>query len=133
MRLAGHADDVDDDAGLARLHTRVELARQIDEAVDLELPGVAPFRLVERLDGAPGNVARVIDQDIDARALLGEAPQRRRVAQIDRVHLDVAAEAARRLRKPVLVARGEMQPAAFRRKRLCARQANAFRPTGDED
>src|SRR3954451_19390032 len=42
MALARHADDVDDDAALARLHARIELARQVDEAEDLELPRVAP-------------------------------------------------------------------------------------------
>src|SRR5204863_277186 len=56
MALARHADDVDDDAALARLHARIELARQVDEAEDLELPRVAPFRLVERLERAgPAN------------------------------------------------------------------------------
>src|SRR4051812_25217074 len=131
MRLARHADDVDDDAALARLHARIELARQVDEAEHLKLPRVAPLRLVERLDRAARDVAGVVDQDIDAGALFGEPPERRAVAQIDRMRLHFATEAPRRLRQAILVARGEVNTAAFGSERLGACEANAFRAAGD--
>src|SRR5882762_599655 len=131
--LCRHADDVDDHTVLPRLHARVELAREIDEAEDLELPRVAPFRLVERLDRAAGDVAGVVHQDVDVRAVLGELPQRRAVAEIHRMGFGVATQSTRSLRQPVFVARGEVYAAAFGGEGFGAREADAFRPTGDED
>src|ERR1051325_8349338 len=55
MALARHADDVDDDAALARLHARIELARQVDEAEYFQLPGVPPLRFVDRVNRAARN------------------------------------------------------------------------------
>ena len=85
----GRAHDVDDDAALARAHVRIDDAGQIDVAVDLDVPGLAPGLAVDLRERAGRDVAGIVDQDIDVRAGLAERldlglPE---VAAVDR-HLD---------------------------------------------
>ncbi len=71
--LAGGADDVDDDAGFARRHLRVDLPAERDEAEDLEVPGFSPGIVVHAEQGAGGNGAGVVDQEVDFAGSLGDA------------------------------------------------------------
>src|SRR5260370_36538533 len=43
----GRADDVDDDAVPARAHLRIDDACEIDVAVDLDVPGLAPGAAID--------------------------------------------------------------------------------------
>ena len=130
--LARHADHVHDDA-FALFQVRIELAREVDEAEDLELPGVTPFRFVEALDRAAGNVAGVVDEDVHVAAFLGKLTQCRPIAQIDRMGGDIAAQIALCFLQPLRVPGRQMDPAAFRDERLGAGQPDAFGATGDEN
>ena len=94
---------------------------------------MAPLRLVDRFDRAARNVARVVHQYVDLRAVAREPAQRRGVSQIDRMGLDVAAQLACCLPEAVRVARCEMQAAALGGEGLGAGEADAFRAAGDQD
>ena len=94
---------------------------------------MAPLGLVDGLDRAAGNVAGVVHQDVDVAAVLGKLAQRRTVAQVDRMGLDVAAQLTRSLAQAVRVARCEMQAAALGGEGLGAGEADAFRAAGDQD
>src|SRR5581483_7722702 len=86
--LAGTADDVDDDAAALRLHLREVGAREIDVAEDLEVPGLAPTRLVDLLDGATGNGAGVVDENVDVGKVTREPARRLAAAEIERYRGD---------------------------------------------
>ena len=100
---------------------------------------MAPVGLVDVEHRAARDVARVVDEDVHRR----RQPRATRftaaaVAQIRRVqhHLDRtlrADRAARAAVEPPLIARDEMQVAAFRRERMRAREPDALRAAGDED
>src|SRR5205085_8773395 len=63
--FAGGADVVDDDAVSACLHLRVDGAGEIDVSEYFQLPGVPPGRLVDLVERTAGNVAGVVDEDVD--------------------------------------------------------------------
>src|SRR5262245_31605116 len=63
----GRADDIDDDAAPARAHARIDDARKIDVAEELDVPRLAPRFAVDLLQRAGGNIAGVIDQDVKDR------------------------------------------------------------------
>src|SRR5438552_18171168 len=133
-----HADDVDDDAALARLHAAEQLARQVDVAVHLQFPSVPPLALVQRLDGAAGDVARVVDQDVAVSARLREVVQRSAVAQVHRVqaHVDAAVGGANRSAhrlEQLAVSRRQVQVAALGGKRRRASETDPLGAAGDQD
>ena len=83
--FAGGADVVDDDAVAARLHLRVDRAGEVDVAEHLQLPGVTPGRLVDLVDRAAGNIAGIVDEDVDVGGVLDEPGDVLGLAQVDDV------------------------------------------------
>ena len=67
-RPRGGAHDVDDDTAAARAHARIDNAREIDIAEDLDVPGLAPGLAVDIDERAGRDVARIVDQNIDVGA-----------------------------------------------------------------
>src|SRR5260370_6185848 len=68
--FAGGADVVDDETVSACLHLRVDRAGEVDIAERLEVPGVTPGRLVDLVERAAGNVAGIVDEDVDVGGIL---------------------------------------------------------------
>src|SRR5439155_26773000 len=129
--FAGGADVVDDDAVTARLHLGVDQPGQIDEAENLELPGVTPVRLVDLVDRAAGNIAGIVNENVDVGRIAGEAGKVVRFAQVDRMcaGLDAVfgAQLFRQRLERVRVAGGKIDVTAFFRKSLRGCRADALR------
>src|SRR6185295_211293 len=81
--FAGRADVIDDDAAALRLHLRVDLPRQVDVAEHFQFPGVPPGRLVDLVDRSAGNVAGIVDEDVDIGGFPGEPGDVVGLAQVD--------------------------------------------------
>ena len=64
-------------------------ASQVDIAEDLQLPGVTPCRLIDFLKRTSGNVAGIVDKDIDAGGIVGQPMKVVRFAQIDSMRNDI--------------------------------------------
>src|SRR5262249_50687566 len=134
--LSRGADVVDDHAAAPRLHALVNEARQVDVAEDLELPAVSPRFLAELAEPTGGNVAGVVDEDIDVCSGLRELFDVLAFAQIGDVHLrfdavgflQALSERLQSRRAP----RRDVHVAAFLRKNLRDRRSDAFRSARDE-
>ncbi len=81
--FTGGADVVDDDAMAARLHLRVDGAGEVDVAEHFQLPGVTPGRLVDLVDRAAGNIAGIVDENVDVGGVLRQPGEVLRIAQVD--------------------------------------------------
>jgi hypothetical protein len=112
------------------------MTAEIDVAEHLEVPGVTPAGLVDRLQVAGRNGAGIVHQDVDVGTGRRQRPRRIAVAEIDRMdrHRNVVPRLDRLLGafEVRLGARREMQMAAFLGKLPGARQANSLGRTGDE-
>jgi hypothetical protein len=121
----------------ARLHLRVDRPRQVDVAEHLQLPGVAPGRLVDLVDRAAGNVAGIVDQDVDVGGVLRQAHEVLALAQVDdmrgSVDLVRRTQAVGERLQLIAAAGGEEQMTAFLGKGFGGRGADALRCAGDED
>ena len=69
----------------ARFHLRVNGARDVDVTEHLELPRMTPCGLIDLVDGAAGNIAGVVDENVDIGRILHEPCDILRLAQIDDV------------------------------------------------
>ena len=76
--FAAVANDVDDDAAVARLHLSIETARQIDIAKQLEVEGGAPAVFFDIKQAATRCGTGIVDENVDVRAqgcqLFGSPP-----------------------------------------------------------
>src|SRR6202790_2038683 len=81
--FAGSTDVVDDHAMAAGFHLRVDRAGEVDVAEHLQLPGVTPGRLIDLVDRTAGNIAGIVDENIDVGGVLHQFGDVRRVAQVD--------------------------------------------------
>ncbi len=83
--FTGSTDVVDDDAMAARLHLRIDDAGEIDVAEHFQLPGVSPCRFVDLVDRAAGNVAGIVDEDVDVGGIFCQFGNILWLAQVDDV------------------------------------------------
>ena len=115
--LAGRTDVVDDNAVSARLHLRIDGAGEIDIAEHLQFPGVAPGRLVNLVDRAAGDVAGIVDEDVDIGGFLHQAGNVLRLTEIDDmgrcVDLVCGAQALGQRFKLIAAAGGKQEVSAF--------------------
>src|SRR5258707_9504710 len=81
--FAGGADVVDDDAMAARFHLGVDGAGEVDVAEHFEVPGVTPGRLVDLVDRAAGNIAGIVDENVDVGGILRKFCKILWLAQVD--------------------------------------------------
>ena len=104
--------------------------------VDLEVPGRAPDRLVDGIEIAARDRARVVDQNVDRAGRTEQAGNDRAVAQIQGMNGDVhAGSVAKLIGRPVQVgagARDQVQINALFRQRLRHRPADPPRAAGDQ-
>ena len=111
-------------------------AGQVDIAEYLQFPGVTPCRLIDLLERASGDVAGIVDKDIDAGGFAREALKIIRFAQVDSMRNDVdlmsgAQTFGQRLHR-LGAARGQMHIAAFFGKCFSGRCADPFRCASDQ-
>src|SRR2546423_14279108 len=111
----------------------MQIPTQVDIAEHLELPGMTPSRLVDRLERSAGNVARVVDEDVDICALAGEFAQRAAIAQVNRMHGRTALQLRLCVLEARRVARRKMHIATFGGKGVRAGKTDAFRSARNED
>lgn len=115
--FAGRADVVNDDAVSARLHLRIDRAGEVDVAEHLQFPCVAPGRFINLVDRAAGNVAGIVDENVDINGYLYEARNVFRFAQIDDmgrcVDLVRRAQPLGQRLELIAVAGGEQEVSAF--------------------
>src|SRR5262249_7061197 len=135
--FAGGADVVDDHPAAARLHLRIDRAGEVDVAEHLQLPGVAPGRLIDLVDRAAGNVAGVVDEDVDVGGILHQFLDVRRVAQIHhvggRIDLVLRSQAVGERLQLVAAAGGETKVTTFLGEGFGGGCADAFGGAGDEN
>jgi hypothetical protein len=134
--FARRTENVDNDATAARLHRGVDRAAEIDVAEHLEIPGVAPPCLVDRLEVPCRNGTCVVHEDVDVVAGRGQGACVVAAAEIDGMdrHGNVVPRLDRLLGALEIRfrPRREMQVAAFLGKLSGAGQANALGSAGDE-
>ena len=122
----------------ARRHAGVEGARHADIAEELELPGLAPARLIDVGERAARNGARIVDEDVGALAITLD--ERRHGCIFRQV---IGSDLDPRLRgrgldlglgalEIGLAARDEHDVATLLRQELRARKADALGGAGDE-
>src|SRR5688572_20338930 len=70
MVLPCRADHVDDHARSALAHALVDLSRQVEEAEDLEVPGLAPFLVGQLGEGSLRDRAGIVHQHVHVAAFL---------------------------------------------------------------
>src|SRR5262249_41295216 len=118
----GRTHDIDDDAAPSRAHARIDGAREIDVAEELDVPRLAPGLAVDLRERTGGNVACIVDQDVYVGAGLAERlhlGRPRKIAAMDRYRDAVfAGQPVRELGHRLLIASGEVQVAALRRQVL---------------
>ena len=121
----------------ARLHLRIDGAGDVDVAEHLQLPGVAPCRLVDLVDRAARNVAGIVDEDVDIGGILHELRDIRGFAQVDdvggRVDLMGRSQALHECLQLIAAAGRQTEMAAFFGKGFGGRRADALRCAGDQD
>jgi hypothetical protein len=83
--LAGGTNIVDDHPVPARFHLRINGAGQIDIAKHLEFPRMAPCGLIDLVDRAAGNIAGVVDENIDVGCIFHKLHDIFGLPQIDNV------------------------------------------------
>ena len=134
--LAGIADDVDDNPAAPSAHRRVDFAREVDEAEDLQVPPFEPSLVIDHLDVPGLDGAGVVDQNVDAIRLLRQLPGGFGGAQIRCMdgHFDavVGHEFGPRLFQVGLGARGKVKMAAFGRQHFSHPSADSLRPPRDQ-
>ncbi len=122
--------------GLAPGHQRVEAPRHVDVAEHLEVPGLAPARLVDLRDVAAGDRAGVVDQDVGVGAVGREPVDVAAVAEVERVgaHRDIvlAGDLGARRFEIGCGARHQDDITAFLGQHLGAGPADPLRRAGDE-
>ena len=115
---------------------RIEGAAHVDIAEDLEVPGLAPCRLVDIEQAAAGNGAGIVHQDVDVGIIAGELVDLAAVGEVggDRVDTNIRFLSDRRLRcgQRVGAARDDDDVAAFAGENFRGGPADALRAAGDQ-
>jgi hypothetical protein len=131
------ADHVDDHPRAALAHALVDLAGEVEEAEDLEVPGLAPLLVRELRQRPLRDRAGVVHQDVHVCALLPESDSVRGHTEVNgvdrRPYLVFIGNRFGRLLQRRRAARGEVHVRALCREAVRARKADAFRCAGDED
>ena len=107
-------------------HQRVEAPRHVDVAEHLEVPGLAPARLVDLRDVAARDRAGIVDQDVDVGALGGKLVDIAAVAEVERI--DSAPRHCARRRSWPAPLRDRLRCATPARHRSLPRPAPRRRP-----
>ena len=131
------AHDIDDDAAPSGAHAPIDDPREIDVTVDLEVPGFAPGRAIDLLDGAGRDGAGIVDQDVHVLAGLAQGfdfRSQREVTAVDRNRNAVLLVQPLRggVEEP-FIARRDVEIAAFRGHELGDREADPLRGAGNQD
>ena len=130
------ADHVNDHAALALLHQRIEGTTHVHIAEDLEVPGLAPGRLVDIEQAAARNGAGIVHQDVDVGIIAGELVDLGAVGQVggDRVdaHIRFLRDRGFRYGEHVGATRDDDDVAAFAGENFGSGPADAFRAAGDQ-
>jgi hypothetical protein len=131
------ADVVDDDAAPARLHLRVDRAGEVDVAEHFQLPGVTPGGLVDLVDRTAGDVAGIVDENVDVTGFAGESCDVLGLAQVDdvggRPDLMRRAQPLGKCFQCIAAAGRQHDVTAFLGKGFGCGRANALRCAGDQD
>ncbi len=134
--LAGHADDIDDDAALARFHARQDVAGEIDVAEHLEVPAAPPGRRIDVVERAARNGAGIVDEDVAVAGDIRQVPDVLELRQIetvgDHLHAVRGNDLVGDLAQPPGVGRHQREVAAFLREHLGDRFTDAARSAGDQ-
>ena len=135
--LAGRADVVDDHAAAARLHLGIDGAGEVDVAEHLQFPGMTPGCFVNLVNRAAGNVAGIVDENVDVGGVLRQPRNVFRFAQVGDVGGGVdlvlrAQPVGQRLQR-LAAAGSQPQMAAFLGKGFGRGRANALGGAGDQD
>jgi hypothetical protein len=115
---------------------RIDDARKVDIAEDFHAPSVAPLLAVDLGERARRDVAGIVDEDVDVRAGVAEFFELADLSEVAAMHGDLDAvllgETLSQLLHRCIVARGEMQVAAFRRHVFGDDESDALGGAGDE-
>ena len=135
--LAGSTNVVDDDAVSARFHLRVDGAGEVDVAEHFQFPGVTPGHFVDLVDRTAGNIAGIVDEDVDIGSVPGELCQILGLAQVHDVSRGVdlvrRSQAFGECLQLIAAAGGQKQMATFLGEGFGGGGTDALRCAGDQN